>query len=355
MKRKGISYDTGRFMAMNWRPRFDLRIVRRELEIIKNDLHANAVRICGQGIERLAAAAETALGLGLEVWLSPELWEKSPARTLDYIAQAAATAEKLRERWPEQLVMIIGSEFTLFMQGIVEGRNITARMRHPDLIARIKAGEHNKPLNEFLAKANAAARAAFKGKVTYASLVWEEVDWSLFDFVGVDHYRSARIEDKYVEMLKPSFAHGKPAIITEFGYGTCQEGIGGSAGFLGSAGLGGGIIDIKSQFFHFAIPVVGRFIRPRVRGNRVRDEAWQARKIVEQLKILDEAGVEGAFIFQFISQITPYNDDPRYDLDVASTSLVKYYEGGRRGATYPDMPWEPKEAFHAVADFYGGT
>jgi hypothetical protein len=23
------------------------------------------------------------------------------------------------------------------------------------------------------------------------------------------------------------------------------------------------------------------------------------------------------------------------------------------GATYPDMPWEPKQSFRAVADFYG--
>jgi len=69
------------------------------------------------------------------------------------------------------------------------------------------AGEHNKPLNEFLAKANSSVRQVFHGKVTYASLVWEEVDWSLFDFVGVDHYRISRIEDKYVEMLKPSFQH----------------------------------------------------------------------------------------------------------------------------------------------------
>ncbi|MGP8124461.1 MAG: hypothetical protein ACLQEQ_01120 [Nitrososphaerales archaeon] len=43
------------------------------------------------------------------------------------------------------------------------------------------------------------------------------------------------------------------------------------------------------------------------------------------------------FIFQFISQITPYSQDPRYDLDMASSSLVKCYDDGRHGATYPDM------------------
>ena len=82
----------------------------------------------------------------------------------------------------------------------------------------LNAGEHNKPLNDFLAKANSAVRQVFHGKVTYASLVWEAVDWSLFDFVGLDHYRISRIEDKYGEMLKTSFSHGKP-VVSFAGYG----------------------------------------------------------------------------------------------------------------------------------------
>jgi hypothetical protein len=60
--------------------------------------------------------------------------------------------------------------------------------------------------------------------------------------------------------------------------------------------------------------------------------------------------------------------DPLYDLDMASYSLVKSFGGrlgplgaahpeapwdrSRLGTTYPGMPWEPKESFRAVADFY---
>ncbi len=224
-------------------------------------------------------------------------------------------------------------------------------MKNPSFISRVKAGEHNEPLNAFLASANAAVRKVFHGKVTYASLPWEAVDWNLFDFVGVDHYRITRMEDKYVEMLKPSFSHGKPVVITEFGYATCQTGLG-SEGFLSSSGLGGDIVDHRSQFLHYRIPFLGRLVRGHLRGNHVRDEGWQARKLVDQLNVLDGAGVDGAFIFQFISQINPYNQNPRNDLDMASSSLVKYFEGGRHGTTYPDMPWEPKESFTAVADYY---
>ena len=350
MNRKGVSYDVGRVMGFNWRPDFDPEIVHREIEIIKNDLHCNAVRICGRGINRLMMASEYALEQGLEVWLSPEMWDKSPQQTLNYITKAAKAAETLRQRWPEKLVLSVGSESTLFMQGIVEGRNIIARIKNPTFMSRVKAGEHNRPLNEFLAKVTDSVREEFHGKLTYASLVWEAVDWELFDFVGVDHYRIERIKDQYIEMLKPLFAHGKPVVITEFGYGTCQGGLG-SEGFLSSSGLGGNIIDLKSQFLH-QMPLLGRFVRPRVKGNHVRDEGWQARQLVDNLSILDSAGVDGAFIFQFISQITPYSDNPRYDLDMASSSLVKYYDDGKRGTIYPDMPWEPKESFRAVADYY---
>jgi hypothetical protein len=157
-------------------------------------------------------------------------------------------------------------------------------------------------------------------------------------------------------MLKPLFSYGKPVVNTEFGYATTREGIGGGAGFLSSAGLGGQqVVDTKSQFFHYKIPLVGRFIRPRLNGAHTRDEAWQASKLVETLQILDGAGIYGAFIAQFISEINPYSENPRYDLDMAGTSLVKYYEGGGRGKTYPDMNWEPKESFRAVAAYYASA
>lgn len=352
MRLKGVCYDVGVVMGFNWRPDFDLKTVRRELEIIKSDLHCNAVRICGLSIKRLRAAAEEALGLDLEVWLSPEMWDNDPGSTLAYITRASASAEELHRQWPDRMVFSVGSELTLFMQGIVDGRNFASRIADPGLLPRVKAGEHNGPLNEFLAKANTAVRTRFHGKVTYASLVWEGVDWGLFDFVGVDHYRTTSIEDRYVEMLMPSFLHGRPVVVTEFGYSTWQGGVGGGQGFLGSAGLSGNIIDLKSQYIHYRLPLLGRLVHPRLKSTPARDEEWQARKLIETLGVLDGAGVDGAFISGFVSQITPYSDEPRYDLDMAGSSLVKYYEGGRRGTTYPEMPWEPKKSFNAVADYY---
>jgi hypothetical protein len=366
MKLKGVCYDSGSFMAFNWRPDFDVAVVGRELEIIKKDLHCNAVRITGLDIGRLVASARAALEHGLEVWLSPTMWDKGRAATLAHIVKAATEAEKLGREYPEKVVFVVGGEFTLFIDGIIQGRNVVERMGNAmkafgrqgqgerpsgdatEAIARLKAAEHNRLLGRFLQNVADSVRPVFRGKITYASLVWESVDWSLFDFVGVDHYRSDRIKDRYTDILKPAFESGKPVVITEFGVQTYE------GAQVNGAGLGGNIIDYKSQFFHNRLPLLGRFIRPKLMsGAHVRDERLQARELVEQLTIFDDAGVYGAFVSGFVEQVKPYDDDPRYDLDMGSMSLVKYYEGGkRRGTTYPDMPWEPKESFRAVAEYY---
>ncbi|HXW95816.1 MAG TPA: hypothetical protein VEJ19_08935, partial [Nitrososphaerales archaeon] len=326
--------------------------VRRELQVIKDDLRCNAVRISGNDLGRLFLAASYAMEKGLEVWFSPTLWDRPPEETLQYLTKAAEAAEILRQKAGEDIVFVTGGELTLFMQGILEGRTIQKRIAHPSFTAKIRAGEHNKPLNEFLARANHAVRSAYHGRATYASLVWEQVDWCAFDFVGVDHYRSSNMEDRYVQMLEPALKHSKPVVVTEFGYATTRGGIGDVGLLRSSAGLEEGPIDQVSQYLHYKLPLIGRFIRPRLNGEHIRDEAWQAQKLVETLGILDKAGVDGAFVSGFISQITPYSDEPRYDLDMASSSLVKYFEGGPRGSTHPDMPWEPKESFRAVAEYY---
>jgi hypothetical protein len=344
MKHKGVSYDVGRVMGFNWRPDFDPQVVHRELEIIKNDLHCNAVRICGRNIRRLMTAAEDALKQGLEVWLSPEMWEKSPQETLTYITKAATAAERLRERWPEAMVLSVGSELTLFMKGIVEGRTFLKRLRNPALQEIVKSGKHNQRLNAFLARTVEAVRKVFHGKLTYASLIWEQVDWSLFDFIGVDHYRPTKIKDRYVEMLQPLLALGKPVVVTEFGCRTFQ-----GAEEQGVMGLG--VVDVKTLALH-QIPLLGRFVRPRLKGLYVRDESLQAREIVETLGVIEAAGADGAFIMTFVSPHMPYDEEPLYDLDMNDFCLVKTYSHARHGATYPDMTWEPKEAFRAVAGFY---
>jgi hypothetical protein len=349
VNRRGIIYGTGVTFSgpgykVQTRPRLSEVTARRELQIIRDDLHCNAVRLAGTDLDRLTRVAADALALGLEVWVSPMLYGGSADATLQNFVSAAERAQRLHVQHPGRVVFVMGGELTLFMQGIVPGQDVAERVS--TAITRIRAGDHtaNDRLNDFLDRASAAVRAVYPGPLTYAALVWEDVDWDRFDIIGVDHYRNARIKDRYAEMLRPLLARGKPVVVTEFGMRTYQgaEGEDGALGF--------GVTDPMRVFLH-QLPVVGRLFRERLNGDYRRDEAMQARELTETLAILEATGVDGAFVSDFVSPEATLSDKPRYDLDMNSFSLVKTYRHGK-GTTYPDMNWEPKQSFKAVADFY---
>lgn len=347
MQHKGIHYDTGTVFrgpgyAISTRPRaLDMTLVRRELEIIRHDLHANAVRVVGSDVKRLTAVSETALDLGLEVWFSPAFFEYPPDETTSRLVAAAQAAAPLVAAHPDRVVLVAGSELTLFTPDILPGRSVTERLQRlkgdPSLL---EAGK----LTEYLATLVPPLRAAFGGPLTYASLAFEQVDWTLFDFVGIDHYRDDRVKNRYVEMLKPFLATGKPVIITEFGMRTYH-------GAESSGALGFGVTDTTRLWLHTR-PVIGRFFRPRLKGVFERDESMQARELDETLDVLEASGVAGALLATFTTPAAYTDPNPRYDLDMDSMSLVKSLPGGRHGTTYPDMTWEPKESFAVVADHF---
>jgi hypothetical protein len=341
VNRKGVCYDVGRVMlGRNWRPDFDPRVVHRELEIIRKDLHCNAVRIQGLDIDRLVLAAEDALGHGLEVWFSPEMWDRGPAETRAHVVRAAQRAEELRARWPGRLVFSVGSEVTLFMQGFLPGDNVLERLAHPALWETLRSGRHNGPVNAFLADTTSGVRELFHGPVTYASVGLETVDWSPFDVVGVDLYRDQRTREIYPSLIQRYRAIGKPVANMEFGCCT----------FKGADDLGGRgweVVDWSTM-------------PPRLKGDYVYDQATQARELGELLRLNDEGGVDATFVFTFVEAGAGLPDEETqrlvreldFDPDLVRYSLVKSILDGGHGTTYPDLPWEPKESFRVVADYY---
>jgi hypothetical protein len=345
MNRRGVTYDVGTvYSGFGWRissrPRLDPRVVRRELEIIKKDLNCNAVRICGRDPDRLIAAASDALDQGLEVWLAPVLQGRSQQETLAYYLTVARAAAGLSRQAGDRLVFGVGSELSVFMRDIVPGRSVSERTA--SLIRAVQAGSKQPAdrLNDFLGRAAGAVREVFAGPLTYACMIGEDVDWERFDFIGVDHYRDTRIADRYADLLRPLVALGKPVVVTETGMRAYQ-------GAQDSGTLGLGVADAGSLLRH-SLPLVGRFLRPRLNGDYVRDEGLQARELTDLIGTLGVAGVAGVFVATFVEPLWPHDSDPRYDLDMSALSLVKSHPG-QPGQTYPDMAWEPKEAFAAVA------
>ncbi len=346
IRQRGVVYDVGRSMgalSMNWRPDYTPALMRRELDIIRTGLHANAVRLGGRDPGRLLAAADYAASIGLNVWLGPELWNAPPRRTLSYLTETAAAAEPLFRRWPGRLTFSVGNELTLFMRGIVPGRSLAHRSRLPRLREVARSGQDT--LRAFLAEAAASVRRVYSGPVSYSALPFERVDWDHFDVAGVNYYRQQALStEQYLTKISQLQATGKPVAVTEFGFAACRD--------ADDPKLLSTFNAAPLSLLGMQLPVVRRLIRPRVRTVRPRDEHAQARLLVDQLKLLDQAGVDRAFVMSFSFPLAPYSADPGHDLDATALSIVRPLPRGQHGTTYPDVGWEPKEAFHAIARCY---
>lgn len=336
MRANGISYDTG-FMLNGEisRERLDPDVVRRELTIIRDDLHCTAVRVMGGDPERLELAATCATELGLEVWFSPYPLDLSSDEMLSLFADCAERAERLRRRGAE-VVFVAGAELSLMNKGFLPGDTQDARL---GLLLNDRdrlVGELSARVNDFLGTAVTLVRERFGGRVTYAAIPLERVDWAPFDIVSVDLYRSVEVADQFSDGVRMLVAQGKPVAITEFGAATFQ-----GAGDRGARGL-----EIVEHDKDTGTPV-------RLTGAYVRDEAGQAAYLRELLEIFDAAGVDSTFVFTFALHSYPHRDhpDPREDLDLASYGIVKVLDDGH-GDTYPDMGWEPKAAFTALAGYH---
>jgi hypothetical protein len=347
MRGNGITYDTGFPSAgTTTREPFDPEIVRRELRVIRDDLHCTAVRITGGYADRLKIAATHAADAGLEVWLSPFTNGATQDELLDLLADCADHAEHLRRNGAE-VVMLTGSEISLFVVGLLPGETLQERLALVADPLRVRAiiGEVRARINDFLRRAVDVIRSRFGGKVSYASLPLEGVDWAPFDIIATDAaYRTKQTAPRFHENIRAFVAQGraqgKPVAVTEFGCTTHR-----------GASDGGGDSLVEGAMIEW-----GDDGRPvRLSGEYVRDEDEQARYLREVLQVFEAEGVDSAFVNTFARYDLRHSSDSRADFDVASFGVVKVLDDEREGRSdrYADMPWEPKAAFSALADFYG--
>jgi hypothetical protein len=236
-------------------------------------------------------------------------------------------------------VFVTGAELSLMNKGFLPGDTFDDRvqlLKEPHRLREL-VPEVTASVNAFLAKAVALVRERFGGKITYAAIQhFEGVDWTRFDIVSVDLYRSVEVADRFADGVRAIVAQGKPVAITEFGAATYR-----GAGDRGARGL-----EIVEYDKDTGAPV-------RLNGEYVRDEEGQARYLLELLEIFEAGGVDSAFVFTFSLHGYPHRPDggPREDLDLASYGIVKVLDD-RHGEAYPDMAWEPKTAFRILAEHY---
>ncbi len=333
---RGLAYDTGTAYGPGPLSRevWNKQLLEGELDAISDQLHANSVTIFGTDIERLVESATAALERDLHVWLQPRLIDRPQAEVLRHLAHTAQAAERLRRQFGD-VSLNVGVESSLFVPGIVAGATWW------DRISTLSSGAVDvramwRRMNAFLARAAAVARAHFHGEITYSAGPWESkaVDWRLFDFVGLDYYAYHPRRAGHVAELRAFRRWTKPIIITEFG----------TNAFEGAPKLEGGgwaIVD-------YSKPV------PEISGKHIRSEQVQADYLVEMLDLFESQGIYGAYVYTFIQPDLPYSPNPRYDLDLASFGLVKAIRDNPQNPASP-YRWEPKRAFHVLAERYGAA
>lgn len=342
MRTKGITYDTGFTSAgSTTREPFDPKVVKREIQIIHDDLHCNAVRITGGNPERLELAAKHAAEAGLEVWFCPFTNGLTMGELLTLLTDCADRAERLRQQGHE-VVFLTGSEVSLFTPGFLPGESLEDRLAllAEPLRLRTLIPEMRARINEFLDKALEVVRARFGGKVSYASIPFEGVDWKPFDIISTDAgYRTAANAARFSQNIRAFVAQGraqgKPVAITEFG----------CASYRGASNLDDRRPDALIEWGDGARPA-------RLKGQYMRDENEQAQYLTELLDIFEVEGVDNVFVYTFARYDLAYRSASE-DFDIASAGIVKVIEGFL-GQRYPDMPWEPKVAFTALGEYYGG-
>lgn len=88
----GVSYTEGENSFRGW----NLELVKREIEQIRDGLHCNAITIIGDDTERLRATAAVALDAGHAVWIQPRVVDVPPEAMLRRLTESARIPEELR-------------------------------------------------------------------------------------------------------------------------------------------------------------------------------------------------------------------------------------------------------------------
>jgi len=342
---RGVAYDTGTNFVTGQGPLsravWSTERMREELHLIADQLNANSVTIYGSDLDRLAAAAQTALDRDMHVWLQPRLVDRPRQEVLEHLAAAGELAESLRQQ-DGRINLTIGAVHQIFTPGIIPGgqyhermANIYADAEHHLLTptAKVDPAEAKPRLDEFLREAAGVARRVFHDGISYSAAPFEDVDWSLFDYVGLMYQYLPRplSPQEHLALIDGYRRWDKPIVVAEFGTATYQ----------GAA---------EKAFFFW--DVVDRSVNPpTILPGYVRDEGAQAAYHLKMFDIFERAHVHGVLVSEFIHPTHPHSSDPQLDLDMASMAIVKTIRDDFADPA-SEYRWEPKECFHAIADYF---
>lgn len=94
-----------------------------------------------------------------------------------------------------------------FLSGDSPEERVEHLMRRPERRAEAMR-ELGSRINAFLREAAATVRERFRGRLTYAAIQFEQIDWTPFDMVTYELIRSAEVADRFRDAVR-TLAQGR--------------------------------------------------------------------------------------------------------------------------------------------------
>lgn len=117
-------------------------------------------------------------------------------------------------------MFVAGVELSVMNRGFLSGDSPEERvehlMRRPERRAEAMR-ELGSRINAFLREAAATVRERFRGRLTYAAIQFEQIDWTPFDMVTYELIRSAEVADRFRDAVRTLAQGPKPLAVTGFG------------------------------------------------------------------------------------------------------------------------------------------
>lgn len=217
--------------------------IKEDLLFIRNKLNCKSIRIAGIQIDNLIKTAKLAKDLGITPWLSPRFINSSFEDTKKSLGEFCL---KAKEADLSKEPLFVANELVLDCSDLA-GKEIAKWIDRVNTVLReVKNGKIYEVTNKVMALVGIARGSEWKGGLSYASFMYETVNWDKIAddnlFVSRNLYWERDIKnggpekvEAFEEKIKKviNAANGRPVIISEYGAVPHKDGLAvGGGGFM---------------------------------------------------------------------------------------------------------------------------
>jgi len=242
--------------------------MKEDIKIIKEELHANTIRLEGYG-SVVFDIAKIAKDKGLDVWIQPKFEDVIPISI--FLEKSKEFAKKAEELGLS--VFIAGGELSLELNFETEEIiDYVEKTKNFDRDVFKPLRENPRRFRDFMVELIKIIRDNFNGKIAYSSGTWEfdYVPWDRIDIVMNNQFYWEPTKNNFLELLKEIKKFGKPALQGECAFQTIDK----------------------------AMEAGPMFLYPKEHKVKYNEDV-QARCFEKNLEIVKKADLDGVFVHQF--------------------------------------------------------